>query len=791
MAKLSGLVLASPLVTLTGAGGVGKTRLGLETAGRLLPHFSHGVWLVELAPLSNPELVPQTMVSTLGFLGSPNLSPIARLCEYLSARHMLLILDNCEHVIGIVAEMVRALLQACPRLVILATSREILGVKGEAVFRCPSLSLPGEGAQKSFSELSAFGAVRLFSERAASVSPVFALDETNAADVARICQKLDGIPLAIELAAARTRMLSPGQIAGRLEDVFSLLTTGSRGDMPRQRTLEAAIDWSYNLLDEAERRLLLCLSVFAGSWNLEAAEAVCADEPVNLLDVLGQLVDKSLVEVVPWKYGMRYHMLETIRQYARERLVQTGEEDLLRERHLDYFLAFSLEAEPKLIGPILREWRERVDAEMDNLRAAMEWSLAGSVEKGLRLITALHWYWQGRMNLGGEFCLLAGETFIGGSQRPRGTAQASVQKDRTGQALNVIAHWGVKKSAVFGREAGEIFAQMGDAYRLDWAIAMIWSGERPLLELLVIFREIGDRFYLTYILWILFMAVVWEGDLPQARRYLEESISLNREIGYIEGEAVTLTALGWIIFLTGEPDQAIMILDTARNLFISAGSIGRDYTVLFLRSRFDLAQGNYRQAETNFKKYLTHSQDMGIHGNSAQALSYLGWVALLSDDLDLVDYYLNEAKKSAVMFRGFSVPEYSYVLARIAISCKNYSKTYFYLRMNALHPSYFGRRIDTTVFLASYGPLMVEIYARLATARENMAHAAILFGALDRYPWLKNILPQPDREADQQALASVRAALGGEEFAAAWAQGQAMNASQALAYAEEHAPVEE
>ncbi len=333
--SLRRLITAGPtrLVTLTGSGGVGKTRLAIRTAEELLVDFVDGVWLVELAPLADPGLVAQAAATALGFPPAPGQTSTQVLCDHLrNKKHLLLIFDNCEHVVSATAELVDSLLRTCPRLCILATSREILGVSGETPFRCPSLSLPDPNHLPPLPELAQSEAIRLFTERAQTTSSGFNLTEANAALITQICRRMDGIPLAIELAAARVRFLSIEQIASRLEADFRLLTGGSRTALPRHQTLKALIDWSYHLLSEKERRLMLRLSTFAGGWTLEAAENVCADLHngmlirTEILDVLGQLVDKSLVVMSADAQGdapegyPRYRMLETLRQYAHEKM---------------------------------------------------------------------------------------------------------------------------------------------------------------------------------------------------------------------------------------------------------------------------------------------------------------------------------------------------------------------------------------------------------------------------------------------------------------------------------------
>ena len=313
------------LVTLTGSGGTGKTRLSLQVAAELLEKFEHGIWFVELAPLADPDLIPQTILSAIGIQEQQGKTPIELLKEYLHEKRVLIVLDNCEHLIEASARVVDALLNAAPKIRILASSREALAVKGELSYPVPSLSLPDMKHLPVIGQLSQYEAVRLFIDRASLVAPHFDVDKNNAPFIAQICYRLDGIPLAIELAAARVKMFSIEQISKRLDDRFRLLTGGARTALPRQQTLRALIDWSYDHLSEKERLLLCRLSVFAGDWTFEAAEEVCAGDNIesfDILDLLTQLVNKSLVVVMEGSQSgeTRYRMLETIRQYAREKL---------------------------------------------------------------------------------------------------------------------------------------------------------------------------------------------------------------------------------------------------------------------------------------------------------------------------------------------------------------------------------------------------------------------------------------------------------------------------------------
>jgi predicted ATPase/class 3 adenylate cyclase len=409
MADVAGVLGRTRLLTLTGVGGTGKTRLALQVAADLLAAYPQGVWLVELAPLADPGLVPGAVATALGIAEDASRPLVSTLIAVLRPKCVLLLLDNCEHLIEACAQLSDALLHACARVQILATSREALGIAGETSWPVSSLELPGgQQTAQPVAEIAQCSAVRLFAERAQAVQPRFALTQQNAAVVGQICRRLDGIPLALELAAARLRALSVEQLAARLDQRFRLLTGGSRTALPRQQTLQAAVDWSFGLLSPAEQRLFAQLSVFAGGFSLEAAEAVCTGGEIareEMLDLLTRLVEKSLV-MAETEVGNaeRYRLLETLRQYGRERVLAGDEAAELHDRHAAYYLALTERAEPELHGPRQRHWLDHLEGEHDNLHAALAWCLeqaapgmgddaAVALETGARMASALIWYW--------------------------------------------------------------------------------------------------------------------------------------------------------------------------------------------------------------------------------------------------------------------------------------------------------------------------------------------------------------------------------------------------------------
>ncbi|MCA1554440.1 MAG: adenylate/guanylate cyclase domain-containing protein, partial [Chloroflexi bacterium] len=495
--KLKQLLTTTRLLTLTGSGGTGKTRLSLQVAAEVLDTYADGVWLVELAPLTDPALVPQTVASVLHVRAEAGRSITATLSDYLCDKQLLLILDNCEHLIEACAQFADAVLHASRETRILASSREALGIAGELAYRVPSLQLPISNAQLPIEELTRYESVRLFVERATFALPTFTVTHANAPAVAQICQRLDGIPLAIELAAARMKALSVEQVAARLDDRFRLLTGGSRTALPRQQTLRATMDWSYALVSEAERVLLRRLSVFAGGWTLEAAESVCSGQPLatsDILDLLVRLVDKSLVVPDAQSEGAsRYRMLETIRQYAREKLSESDEGDRVRDRQLDYFMRLAEEAEPKIRSAEQMSWLHRLEAELENVRVALDWSGGGAnIEKRLRLVAALDAFWgvRGHQTEGIEILrnLLA---------RPEATARTLLRA----RALNTLSN-------------------------LYWRIGNDHQGKIAADGALAIGRELHDTRTIADALLYLSNAKIWQRSDGEAQALLDQSLAM-------------------------------------------------------------------------------------------------------------------------------------------------------------------------------------------------------------------------------------------------------------------------
>ena len=561
------------MLTLTGMGGSGKTRLGLEVARDLTGVYPDGVWLVELASLSEPALVPQAVAGAVGVPEQPGQQPVEALVEALREKQLLLVLDNCEHLIGACARLVDAVLDACPRVRILATSREALGVEGEARWPVSPLSVPDTPRPLAIGELEGYESARLFVERARHRNPAFALTLQNAEAVAEVCLKLEGIPLAIELAAVRAGVLSVDQIARRLDDSLKLLTGGARMLPSKQRTLRGALDWSYELLGEPERRLFACLSVFAGGWTLEAAEAVGSGDGIEdseVLNLLSQLVDKSLVVAEATEESwMRHGMLEPVQQYAQERLEEWGEAEVVRRRHAALFLALAEQAEPELLGREQSEWLKRLETEHDNLRAALGWSLGRGDELGLRLAGALSrfWYVRGYLSEGRRWLeqgLVVGSGIVLSRGRAKALAGAGWLAEAQGdyvrarsaheESLSIYRRLGYQKG-VAGSLAnlGRVALYQGDQ---EWASEL-------LEESLAVLRESRNEWDLARVLTSIGILALSRGDYERAATSFEEALSLHRNLGDVRGVAVSLNNLGFATLFRGDGERAMVFFEEA------------------------------------------------------------------------------------------------------------------------------------------------------------------------------------------------------------------------------------
>lgn len=567
------------LLTLTGVGGVGKTRLALQTAAQVaLDSFTDGVWLVELAPLTDPSLVEVAVLEALGLQDQHQEPPLARLSAYLQTKQLLLILDNCEHLIEACAALAMRLLQNCPQLTVLATSREPLGLPGEFVLPLAGLPVPDLTASSEEQSWRDDDASRLFLQRMQAVQPSIPLAEVSASHVARICRRLDGIPLALELAAARARSLTVEQIAERLDDRFHLLTAGSRTAGARHQTLLATIDWSHDLLTEPERILLRRLSVFAGGCTLAMAEDVCSGEGVEasaVLDLLSQLVDRSLLVVDQQGTEVRYGMLETIRHYAADRLRQAGESEALADRHLAYFAKLVVENAPDSLSSAQKAWFDRLKTEVDNLRAALHWSLtAASPAEGYLMVTYLFWFWdaRGHVREGREITnrLIA---------RPDGPSTGPLWARAVLSAASLA------------------FSQIDcpETLRLgNQALALL--------------QQMDDPIYTLVCLMVLGWAALRSGDLAEAERYWDEAIE---KAGFPALAYTAYQGLGLLYAERGEYDRAEAAMAQALEGAQMIGNPKGVAITLAHTGALSLAMGRLEEANTLLVDAIQRLEELG------------------------------------------------------------------------------------------------------------------------------------------------------------------------------------
>jgi len=596
VADIRRLLSSSRLVTLTGMGGVGKTRLAVHVAADLQRAFPDGTWLANLAPLADPALLTQTVATALGIRDQSARWPVAILSEHLVDKHLLLVLDNCEHLLDACAVLADALLQAGPELRILATSRQPLGLPSEQTVVVAPLEFPDPGAHPSVEELVKYDAVSLFVTRASGVVPGFTLNERNAGSVAAMCARLDGLPLAIELAVVRLRALSPGQVLERLDGRFRLLTGGSRAALPRQQTLRALVDWSFDLCSAAEQALWGRLSVFSGSFDLEAAENVCADATLpreSLFDLVDGLLEKSVLLREEHESTVRYRLLDTIREYGRERLGERGDELTLRRKHRDYYLQLAERACESLFSPDGPVWLERLRLEHPNVRAALGFSLSqpGEADAGLRLAAVLWFGWrelgllsEGRRWLDRLLAIDAAPTVARAQALWANGSLAVLQGDVAG-ATSMLA-----ESTRLGRHLADASAQ---------AYAAVFSGQVAMVE----------------------------GDMVTAVRLLEQALAAHRSTGDTFGTAVTLIRLAVAASALGEGERAVRFAAEYVSLCAEHGArwlepFGHFVLASEYWRRGDPAQAVGEARETVRTQWTNHDRI-----GAAEGLEVLAWAA--------------------------------------------------------------------------------------------------------------------------------------------------------------------
>ena len=748
------------LLTITGPGGIGKTRLALQVASHLVDTHPGGVWWVELASLSDPTLVPQTIISALGLIEQPGRPPLTVLTEFFQDKDALLVLDNCEHLIQACAELTETLLRACPGLHILATSREALSIPGEMLYLVPSLTTP-DPAEIALDTLSQYEAVQLFVDRAQTTMPEFSITQDNAHSIVEVCHQLDGIPLALELAAARVKLLRVEEIAARLDNRFHLLTDGARTALPRHQTLQAMIDWSHDLLSERERVVLRRLSVFAGGWSLEAAESVCTDENIDvheILDLLRQLVNKSII-LSERKQGQkaRYRMLEMIRHYAHDKLLASKELELLRDRHLRYFASLAVQISPLLQAPDQVIWLNQLDQELDNLRAALHWSVTANVELGLRLTTALLWFWYTR---GQQVEIvswlkqaLAIEDHI--NEQENSAARILVRAkalSATGFLISYLRTWREEDlETAFLEESIALFRKLEPEAQLDMAFAVRNLGRAAYYradydhalaltyESLALYQAACDESGMILCFVMLGRIASDRADYQHAETMFTEGLCLAEARGDTETIADTVGYLADVVFWQGDFKRAIELYEKCLSLSGEVGQMDRVVYVLFLLGEVALAQGDIEGAHKQFEAVQDFAISTGrLHGEAC--------------------YYT---------FHG---------LGMVAQTRNDYASA------DGLH----RKALDVWREQADRWSIagLLDALAAAAIGQKKLRRAARLIGASEvMYEQMQRALPPLEKLEREHTIEALRDELGPKILAAEIAAGRAMTTEEAITYA--------
>ena len=643
IAEAQELFASTRILTFIGPGGTGKTRLCLQVAGQI-SEFKDGVWLVELAQLADPTYVLSAIASTFKIRELQGARLIDTVTDYLRGKQLLLILDNCEHLVETCARLSEHFLQACPKLKIVTSSREALGINGETLYRVPSLSLPEEvedlrDAGQLTRDLMRYEATRLFSERAAKANPQFRLTSENAPAVTQVCKRLDGIPLAIELAAARVKLFTPQQIAERLDDRFRLLTGGSRTALPRQQTLRALIDWSYLTLNEMEQDVLRRLSVFSGGWTFEAAEAVAGT--LEAMDGLSGLVNKSLVNVEEKGDESRYRYLETIRQYAMEKLLESGDAVEVRNRHLVHFLEYSRRAEQHFGTAQRLLWLNRLEAEHDNLRSALGWGLESNPESALQMVCSLSTFWMSRSHLteGCNWCQAA-------ITRTEDSALVRDKMDPTrARAYTTLAMLSVNRGEhtigqIAAKQSVALARQLDDPLTLVHALTFLGFSSTFLGHVALAFdslhesedicRKLGYKAELANVLQALAYVELEVHGLDAAEQlqsYMEESLALSQ--GSVDPEAAVRTEgiLARLAFYDGDLSEARRHADRMLDLHKEMGDQLRVTGHQSEMAHVARQIGNYEEALALYRETLPDWQKIGHRGAVAHQLECFAFIA--------------------------------------------------------------------------------------------------------------------------------------------------------------------
>ena len=777
----------SRLVTLTGMGGIGKTRLALEVAREAAREYTDGVWLVGLEAITEGKRVARQIASTLGLKEEPGRTALQSLQQHLRAKRMLLVLDNCEHLLETSAHVVAHLLQECGGVRILATSREALGITGETVWPVPALAAPNlehlpQGRATLLRVLMSYESVQLFVERAQAVQKTFALTSENAQFVAQICARLEGTPLALELAAARIKTLTVEQVTARLDNYLNLLTIGDRASQTRQQTLRATLDWSYALLNESEKMLLGRLSVFAGGWTLQAAEQVCSGmfiEPWQVLDLLASLLDKSLVVFTEQEReeGRRYRLLEMVRQYGAEKLAANSEMGWVKTQHRDYFLALAEAVEPELTGANQGVWLARLEADHANLEAALAWCREEEkgAKAGLQLAGALYRFWE----MHGHYS--EGRAYLSEALLRNGADERTNERARALNGAGVLGYYqGDHVSAqALQEESLAIFRELGNRQGAAWALngladVAAAQGNHDIAralyeESLSIFRELGNRQGTASLLHHLGRLVREQGDYEQARVWYEEGLTISRELSNQQNVAWSLHHLGNVAAAQGDHLTAWSLQEECRALFQELGNRQGAAWALIELGDVAVARGNNGQAQALYEESLSIFRDLGNRQGTASLLHHLGRLVREQGDYEQARAWYEE---SLTIYRelnnrqgaGWSLNG----MGQVAFEQGNYGKSRLLHEEGLILLRELGDRRGVAESLEGLAAVRLA-QAKTASAAQLWGMAAQLRETI-RSPLLGNA-----REFYERQLERCRLILGENAFNAAWQSGRALS----------------
>lgn len=778
LAATHSLLAHHRLVTLVGTGGIGKTRLALQLAAETRDDYPDDVWFVDLAPLADATLVPQAVAAALGVHERPRQALTATLVGALRERRLLLVLDNCEHLLDGCARTGQLLLDGCRHLRILATSREALGLAGEAIWRVPPLPSPDPERLWGVEDLGGYAAVRLFIDRARLAWPSFEVTVRNAPSLALLCHRLDGIPLALELAAPRISALTVEQLADHLDDRFRSQVAGSRTALSRQKTLTATLDWSHDLLAADERQVFRRLAVFAGGWLLEAAEAVCADDQLRadeVLDVLERLVAKSLVQADCRSDAARYWLLEPVRRYAGARLAAAGEAPRVRDRHRDWYLALTERAEPAVFGPEQLAWLARLEAEHDNLRAATAWSLATAPEYAVRLLAAIWPFCQRRSHYAEWARWLGRARPLTEQPVPRsrawagillGAAQLAFERgDRVEARVQAEASVGIARGsgdeALVARGLRELGLLLTDTGEMDRA-------EQVLDEALALSRAAGDQHGINLGLQFRGITVLVRNEYDRARTLLEQALGFMERFGgdrfYM---APTLAYLGRAYREQGDLERAEAVTSAGLRIARELGSTWQEGVILHYLGRVALSRIDLIRARAYGQEGLALGQAMRNDDVVAGNLDLLGRVAWAAGDTRGAIRLLEEAL--ALRRPGGHWREIADVLRVLGLALRD-----------AGDDTEAASRLREGLALAvSLGDRLLMVGLLEGLARTEAVHgdparaARWLAAAAAQRRAIGAALPSIERPAHDATVSTVQAALGAAALSVAWAAGEA------------------